>query len=162
MEKLYYTWNDLNKDCAVLTREMALEDFKPDVIIGPGRGAYPFGVMLSHYYNVPFEAFNWQTRDGNVEDSATLIDILSKYNDKTILVIDDINDTGTTLTGIDNVIREFDSTKNNMMFTAHQEIRFATLFNKTMSSFKNVDFYARECTPDYDPWIVFPYEEWWK
>ena len=33
------------------------------------------------------------------------IDILSKYNDKTILVIDDINDTGTTLTGIDNVIK---------------------------------------------------------
>ena len=35
MEKLYYTWNDPNKDCAVLTREMALEDFKSDVIIGP-------------------------------------------------------------------------------------------------------------------------------
>ena len=48
------------------------------------------------------------------------------------------------------------------MIKAHQDIKVCTLFNKTMSSFIDVVYYARECTPDYDPWIVFPYEEWWK
>ena len=128
---------------------MAVNGYRPNVVIGPGRGGYPIGIMMSHYFNVPFEGFNWQTRDGKIEDSTTLKNILSKYNDTSILIVDDINDTGTTLNGICNLIE-------------HQDITVCTLFNKTMSSFKDVDYYARECTPDYDPWIVFPYEEWWK
>ena len=72
MSKLYYSWEDLNKDCRHLVREMAHDTYHPDVIIGPGRGGYPVGVMISHYFEVPFEAFRWQTRDGNIEDSGTL------------------------------------------------------------------------------------------
>ena len=161
MEKLYYSWSDLETDCRIITREMAIEGYKPDVVIGPERGGYPMGVMMSHYFNVPFEGFNWQTRDGKIEDSTTLLNILSKYNGTSILIVDDINDTGTTLNGICKVIEDFDVDNNNLMIKAHQDITVCTLFNKTMSSFKNVDYYARECTPDYDPWIVFPYEEWW-
>jgi len=126
MEKLYYSWSDLETDCRIITREMAIEGYRPDVVIGPGRGGYPMGVMMSHYF-----------------------------------IVDDINDTGTTLNGIFKVIEDFDVDNNNLMIKAHQDITVCTLFNKTMSSFKNVDYYARECTPDYDPWIVFPYEEWW-
>lgn len=161
MEKLYYSWSDLETDCRIITREMAIDGYRPDVVIGPGRGGYPMGVMMSHYFNVPFEGFNWQTRDGKIEDSTTLFNILSKYNGTSILIVDDINDTGTTLNGIFKVIEDFDVDNNNLMIKAHQDITVCTLFNKTMSSFKNVDYYARECTPDYDPWIVFPYEEWW-
>ena len=62
MDKLYYSYNDMTSDCRILAREMAHDNYKPDVVIGPGRGAYPFGVMLSHYFEVPFEAFRWQTR----------------------------------------------------------------------------------------------------
>ena len=92
MDKLYYSYGDMISDCRVIVRDMAHDNFKPDVIIGPGRGAYPFGVMLSHYFEVPFEAFRWQTRDGAIEDSETLQHILSKYKDKKILIVDDIND----------------------------------------------------------------------
>ena len=162
MDKLYYSWNDLEIDCRNITREMAIDGYRPDVVIGPGRGGYPVGVMFSHYFNIPFEAFNWQTRDGKIEDSSTLKNILSKYNGTSILIVDDINDTGTTLNGICKVIEDFDKDSKNLMIKAHQDIKVCTLFNKTMSSYINVDYYARECTPDYDPWIVFPYEEWWK
>ena len=118
MSKLYYTWDVLNRDCRHIVREMAHDSYHPDVVISPGRGAYPFGVMLSHYFEVPFEAFRWQTRDGNIEDSGTLKHILSKYKGKKVLVVDDINDTGTTLLGIDKVIQEFDETINNHQFIA--------------------------------------------
>ena len=107
MNKLYYSYNDMTSDCRIIAREMAHDNYKPDVVIGPGRGAYPFGVMLSHYFEVPFEAFRWQTRDAHIEDSETLKHILSKYSDKTVLVVDDINDTGTTLQGIDRVITDY-------------------------------------------------------
>jgi len=162
MEKLYYSWDDLNRDCRIIVREMAHESYKPEAIIGPGRGAYAFGVMMSHYYEVPFEAFRWQTRDAHIEDSETLKHILSKYNDKTVLVVDDINDSGTTLHGIDKVITDYvDSTTNRMAY-AHQDIRYATLFDKESSSFGKVEFTANNVLPDQERWIVFPYEEWWR
>lgn len=162
MSKLYYSWKDLETDCRAIVRDMAVNSYKPSVVIGPGRGGYPIGVMMSHYFGVPFEGFNWQTRDGKIEDSESLNQILSKYYGKSILIVDDINDTGTTLSGIIDVIENFDIDNKDLMMKAHQDVTVCTLFNKSMSSFNDVDYYARECTPDYDPWIVFPYEEWWK
>ena len=159
MDKLYYSWDNLNRDCRVITRDMAHDNYKPDVIIGPGRGAYPFGVMLSHYFEVPFEAFRWQTRDGAIEDSETLRHILSKYNSKTVLVVDDINDTGTTLIGINDVI---ESHAKIDMESAHQDVTYSTLFDKESSQFSNVEYTANRVLPDEERWIVFPYEEWWK
>ena len=47
MDKLYYSYDEMISDCRVIVRAMAHDNFKPDVIVGPGRGAYPFGVMLA-------------------------------------------------------------------------------------------------------------------
>ena len=154
MDKLYYSYDEMISDCRVIVRAMAHDNFKPDVIVGPGRGAYPFGVMLSHYFEVPFEAFRWQTRDGKIEDSETLQHILSKYKDKKILIVDDINDTGTTLIGINEVVNGLDF--------FNQSISYATLFDKESSKFSKVDYTANVELPDQERWIVFPYEEWWK
>ncbi len=154
MDKLYYSYDEMISDCRVIVRDMAHDNFKPDVIIGPGRGAYPFGVMLSHYFEVPFEAFRWQTRDGKIEDSETLQHILSKYKDKKILIVDDINDTGTTLIGINEVVNGLDF--------FNQAISYATLFDKESSKFSKVDYTANVVLPDQERWIVFPYEEWWR
>ena len=154
MDKLYYSYDEMISDCRVIVRAMAHDNFKPDVIVGPGRGAYPFGVMLSHYFEVPFEAFRWQTRDGKIEDSETLQHILSKYKDKKILIVDDINDTGTTLIGINEVVNGLDF--------FNQSISYATLFDKESSKFSKVDYTANVVLPDQERLIVFPYEEWWK
>ena len=154
MDKLYYSYDEMISDCRVIVRAMAHDNFKPDVIVGPGRGAYPFGVMLSHYFEVPFEAFRWQTRDGKIEDSETLQHILSKYKDKKILIVDDINDTGTTLICINEVVNGLDF--------FNQSISYATLFDKESSKFSKVDYTANVVLPDQERWIVFPYEEWWK
>jgi len=151
--KLYVSFTDLEKQLADINQQISNDRYNPEVIIGPGRGAYVPGVMLSHYWNVPFEAFNWQTRDGSQKNEKHLREILNKYVHSNILLVDDINDTGTTLTEIHNIMQEE---------VGYADFRVATLFSKTSSNFDSVDFYATELTPDYNPWIVFPYEEWWK
>jgi hypoxanthine phosphoribosyltransferase len=155
--KLFYTYEDLTNDLVSLCRQMAIADYKPEVIIGPGRGGFLPGVMLSHYYNVPFRGFNWQTRDGEFEDKHTLLHVLEKYGHSNILLIDDINDTGKTLTAIENVILDYAVSE-----VVDIQLKYATLFSKTTSEFNDVDFYVRELTPDNDPWVVFPYENWWE
>lgn len=143
-------------DLQSIVRDMAVDNYKPDVVIGPGRGAYLMGVMLSHYFDIPFRGFNWQTRDGHFEDVKTLEHILEKYKDSRILLVDDINDTGTTLSHIDEAIYSY-----ALEEVIDIDVKCATLLTKTTSQYEDVDFYARELTPDYDPWVVFPYEQWW-
>lgn len=153
IEKLHYTFEELQKDLSSIIQQMVVDGFKPEVIIGPGRGGFIPGVMLSHYFGVPFEGIRWQQRDGNIQDDKTLRHIIQKHYHDNILVIDDINDSGATLKAIFEVIAEEKSLS---------DIRCATLFNKTGSKYGGVDFVGRQLEPSYDPWIVFPYEEWWK
>lgn len=152
IKKKYVSFTDLQSLMSILVREMHYDNYRPEVIIAPSRGGLPIGVMLSHYFEVPFVPLQWQTRDGNKTDHANLLAFVDEYREKNILLVDDINDTGTTLKSItDTIFQDF-------VF----DLKIATLFNKTTSEFEDVDFFAEELTPDYNPWIVFPYEEWWK
>lgn len=163
MEKLYYSNKDLNKDLSEITRQIHVSGFKPDVVIGPGRGAYVMGVMLSHYFEVPFHGFEWQTRDHDmIKESTRLETILSKYSSEDILMVDDINDSGQTLTDIKSVVDKFDREENKNLFALHEGIKYATLFDKESSSFGDVSFTGNIVTPEEEKWVVFPYEEWWK
>ena len=109
--------------------------------------------MMSHYFEIPFHGFEWQTRDGEVQNSNQLRQLLSKYNGKRVVIIDDINDTGTTLKGIHDIVVMEGMTDN---------VKYVSLFEKLSSEF-SVDISAKELDEEEEKqWIVFPYEEWWK
>ena len=151
--KTYYSWDDVNSMMADITQQMATQMLKPHVVLGPGRGGFPIGVMMSHYFDIPFHGFEWQTRDGEVQNSNQLRQLLSKYNGKRIVIIDDINDTGTTLKGIHDIVVMEGMTDN---------VKYITLFEKMSSDF-SVQICAKELDEEEEKqWIVFPYEEWWK
>lgn len=160
MNKFHYTDAQLKNDLVELTRQMSADAFRPDVVIGPGRGAYIPGVMLSHFYDVPFEGFTWQTRDGSHQNRDLLSKIIFSYikgDPAKILLIDDINDTGKTLSDI----TEYVTSVSALWSGVQPIIKVATLFCKEQSEFRDVNYNARILTPDYDPWVAFPYEEWW-
>ena len=46
VDKTYVSWDKWNSYMGTITREMAKEGYRPDVILGPGRGGYTGGVML--------------------------------------------------------------------------------------------------------------------
>ena len=78
---------------------------------------------------------------------------MSKYNGKRVVIIDDINDTGTTLKGIHEFVVSEDMAKN---------VKYITLFEKLSSGFGEVEITAKELDEvEEQQWIVFPYEEWW-
>ena len=52
------------------------------------------------------EGFRWQTRDGTTQDIQHPTGLLNEYSTSNVLMFDDINDTGTTLMGIDNIVQE--------------------------------------------------------
>jgi len=132
---------DLSRICDT----MSLDAYNPDVIVGLSRGGLVPGVMLSHHLAVPFIPLQWQTRDGNVQDILAFKKILDNNIGKQILVVDDINDTGETLSGI----------RSQTGFEDH--VRYAVLLQKEGTIF-TPNYVARHVQ---DEWVVFPFEDWY-
>ena len=54
--KIWYKWKEMRRDVNTLCREILLDKFDPDVIVGLSRGGLTPGVMMSHWMKKPFNA----------------------------------------------------------------------------------------------------------
>ena len=132
--------NDRDIKNAVLDiiRQIYLDDFRPEVVVGFSRGGNIPATLFSQFFDIPCFIIN-------KDEEYTL------PQDKKILVVDDINDTGETLT-----------TFNNTLFEENvKDLKYATIVNNMTSTFE-VDYYSVEINKmEEDVWIVFPWEDWW-
>ena len=164
MVKEYYTWEDVHKAVYKIAIKMYRDDWKPDYIVGLNRGGLPISVMLSHVLDCNHYALDVRLRDNATQESNLwMAEDAFGYNTraKNILIVDDINDTGSTF----NWIREdwqascfpSDDVWDNVW---NKNVRFATMCEKTHTKFDGVDYFWKEIdTSEEDTWIVFPWEE---
>ena len=61
--KLWYDWKEMRRDVNTLCREIVLDKFDPDVIVGLSRGGLTPGVMMSHWMEKPFKSIKASLRD---------------------------------------------------------------------------------------------------
>ena len=148
--KLWYNWREMRRDVNTLCREIILDNFNPDVIVGLSRGGLTPGVMMSHWFQKPFKPVKAALRDFPDWE-----DYLPKKTDKRILIVDDICDSGETFQKISDFLN---SRKESSTRT---DIRFASLWWNNEVEFEP-HYYAQECAKDSgDIWIHFPWEHWW-
>ena len=50
-KKLWYGWKEMRRDVNTLCRELTLDKFDPNVVVGISRGGLLPGVMMSHWLN---------------------------------------------------------------------------------------------------------------
>lgn len=123
-----------------IIRQLHTEKIKPDEVMGLSRGGLIPGVMISHYLNVPFIPVKFPM----FGDTLT---------SQTLLIVDDINDTGKTFTELESYLSSR---------YPNQKRIYCSLISNEASSF-TVDFYSMEINKVEDPsWIVYPWERWWK
>ena len=146
MDKEYYSIVNLNEDILSLISQVRSANLKIDLILSVNRGGCIPGVYLSHGLKLPHKVIDLQLRDGtNIPDSNSVKNL--KINSKKILIIDDINDTGSTFIHLNRIINE----KNTKKY-------FACLINNIGSKFQ-VEFYGRSINKVEKPsWYVFPWE----
>ena len=134
-----YPWNTIDE----LVKEVAnrATSFKPTHIVGITRGGLIPAVMLSHSFDLPMETLGVSFRDNR----ATHHTKFKPIDDARYLIVDDINDSGTTFKVVSDIFR-------------NRRLIFATsaLINKEKSGF-DVDFYGEMFY--HDDWINFPWEK---
>ena len=150
MNKLWYNWREMRRDVNTLCREISLDKFDPNVIVGLSRGGLTPGVMMSHWMNKPFKPIKTALRDFQEWE-----DYLPRKTDERVLILDDVCDSGVTFTKIREYIQK------NALKEINCDVRFAVLWWNNEIEFEP-NYYVNEIAKDStNTWIHFPWESWW-
>ncbi len=149
IQYLPVTWSDYH----VLSQKIAaaiLTHEKPyDLIIAIGRGGLTFGHLLSDFLRIPISSITIQSYSDIQKQGEVVLTqgLSSRIDNKRILLVDDIADTGTTLKRAVSYLKDFHPS----------HITTATIFYKPHSSVRP-DYFAKQTTK----WILQPFEvtEW--
>jgi xanthine phosphoribosyltransferase len=181
MKKTYLTDANIQGYVNNIIRQMTLDNFIPDYVVGITRGGLLPAVMISHYYNVQCETLKVSLRDdGETESNLWMAEdafgaveleerkILKSRWDinkrKNILIVDDINDTGATFSWIKNDWRSSCLPNEDDAWDSvwRNNVKFATLIDNEASEFNEVSYSGSSVNTHENPtWFVFPWENWW-
>ena len=138
-DKIYLDYNDIISMCDDITHDVS--KLNPDIVVGITRGGLLPALHVSHQLNRPMTTIRWQTRD---EQEQEYNDKLKKMirDKKTVVFIDDINDTGRTFKEL-NMHYNGDNVHYISLIK-----RLGTLYDAPAS-----------LTLDDKRWLVFPWEK---
>jgi len=148
--------DDIKPYVTEIIRQMAIDNWRPDYVVGLTRGGLYPAILISEYLEIPMYTLKVSFREGaNDCDSNTWMPEDIQMG-KRVLIVDDINDTGRTINWI---VNDWDL---NPGFWG-DKLKVAVLIDNLASyATIKVDYKAETIDKDKEPeWIVFPWEEWW-
>jgi hypoxanthine phosphoribosyltransferase len=189
MKKIYYNWDQVEGACLDIARQLNVDNWRPDYVVGITRGGLVPATLLSQYMGVKMYTLNVSLRDHNEGESnlwmaedafgyvnkedreivtieGSGIPLESDPSDpsirKKILIVDDINDTGATIKWIKEDWQSGCLPDNYHWNTIwHKNVRFATLADN-LASKEDIDYSVWDVNKaEKLCWLVFPWEEYW-
>lgn len=153
------SWQLIDEYLWKIEQQIRASGFTPDYIVGIVRGGAIPAVLLSHRLGIPVVMVHWNTRDKGIdrrESNAWLSEDIN-FNNKKVLVVDDIVDTGKTIEELfeDWSIRKEVGSEPTL---ALDNIRVcAIIYNEVQHMY--VDYYAQSINRNEDDrWVQFPWE----
>ena len=145
--KITFDIDEMKTALSEISKQLYSSKWMPEIILSINRGGCVPGVYLSHAFNTPHKVIDVQLRDSKNKPNLDVLEYsFDNYN--SILIVDDINDTGATF----NFIKKY--TKNS-----NKDIRYAVLVDNVSSNFKS-HFKGKIIDKSKNPiWIVFPWEQ---
>lgn len=184
MKKILLSWTDVEKQTQEILRQLHLDQWRPDYVVGITRGGLTAANLISQYLGCKMYSLDVSLRDHAndlapesncwmAEDAFGYLPVGESDNslfdyavhESRILIVDDINDTGATLNWIQQDWQ--DSCLPNhprwRQVWGHN-VRVAVLYDNESSatqlpvSYSAVDINKAQ----QDVWIEFPWEFWWR
>lgn len=167
MKKIYHTWQDVEAQTQEILRQITLDGWRPDYVVGLTRGGLMPANLISQYLGCRMETLKVSLRDGEQCETNCWMaeDAFGYEKQKTnILIVDDINDSGATLNWIkqDWMSSCFATSPVWDSIWGHN-VRVAVLVdNESSRAELPVNYNAVDINKaQEDSWIVFPWESWW-
>ena len=149
-KKAFYSWQDVEEMTQDIIRQLHIDKQSFDCVVGLTRGGLAPAVLVSQYLDIPMHAVKVSLRDhADFDDIVAIREKIGINDGASVLVIDDINDTGATMSYL-------------MECWGHDTVTYAVFINNE-SSGTDVDYVSKTINKlENDVWQVFPWEEWWQ
>ena len=152
MPKIYYSYNYISYSAINLANDIK-NSFEPDYILAISGGGLIPSRMIRKVINKPIISLTIKYYDENdqIMDSPEIIQWVDRelIENKKILIIDEIDDTGKTLDFIINKLKEYNP----------NELCLGVIFNKKKEKAYNFEEIKYFCSEEIDDnWVVFPWE----
>lgn len=146
----YISYESFLSDVKAVARQIGQTDWRPDFVIGIGRGGLVPAVYVSHQLNVPMLSIDHSSKVPGFADELLAKVAVKSAQGYRLLFIDDINDSGGTIDYVRRLLAENDCDGANL--------RFAVVMNNSRSK-AQVEYWAQMIDRDEDKrWFVFPWE----
>ncbi len=143
-------YEDFVADVRAIAATLANDTWQPDFLIGIGRGGLVPGAYLSHATGINLLSVDHSAKVHGFGDQLLAQLAAKSGQGKRLLVVDDINDSGRTISYLRQAIDGAGGVSEN--------VRFAVLLNNIQSAAR-VDYWSRpidrSVTKD---WFIFPWE----
>ena len=132
-----------------LANKIKRSNYRPDLIVGISRGGWPPARVISDFLenpniaNIKVEFYSDITK--TLKKPVITQNISMPVREKSVLLVDDVADTGTTLKLV----------YDKLITNKAKDVKVATLYYKPKSVFKP-DFYMMET----NAWVIFPWERY--
>ncbi|MCS7109734.1 MAG: phosphoribosyltransferase family protein [Candidatus Micrarchaeota archaeon] len=153
MERYYVSWEKIENMCFDIANQIGKRNVKIDKIIAISRGGLIPGRILSGLLknkNLSTIRVTFYTKPGVTKDKPHLAEDLSTdVTDQVVLVVDDVVESGKTLS----------LTKNYLIERGAKKVYTAALFDKYVEGkekFLSPDFYSEKIE---NKWIIYPWEK---
>lgn len=145
MEFIKISWEKLYKDCVALSKKAA--EAHADEIVAISRGGVVMGRLLSDFLSLPMSNISMQSYIGTMQtkEPEIVAGLTKDISHKTILLIDDVADTGKTFK---KAVPYLESLGAKKVYAVAPYIKPHAIFFP--------DFWVEKTAS----WIVFPYEVW--
>ena len=159
MQKYYIKYDNIHEEVENLFIKIKKNLYFPDVIIAIGTGGFiPARILKTFFNNIPIICItiNYYDNDKIQKKTKQIQSILKNspehnmIKNKKIIIIDELDDTRTTLEYITNLLLEFQPS----------EMAIGVLYNKKKikkgTINKKIKYFYSKLIKDY--WIIFPWE----
>lgn len=145
MDFIKISWEKLYKDCVTLSKKV--QEAKADEIIAISRGGVVMGRLLSDFLSLPMSNISMQSYIGTMQtkEPEIVAGLTKDIRGKTILLVDDVADTGKT----------FKKAVPYLEGLGAKKVYAVAPYSKPQAIFFP-DFWVEKTAS----WIIFPYEVW--
>jgi hypoxanthine phosphoribosyltransferase len=146
----YVSYEQFLSDVEAVGQQLQADSWRPDFLVGIGRGGLVPAAYLSHRTGIAMLSVDISSGEAGFADEL-LVKLATKISaGRRILIIDDINDSGTTIAGLRGAIEARTGSGDGL--------RVAVLVNNVRSRAR-AEYSAREIDRAVDKrWFVFPWE----
>lgn len=156
---------DVDRMCAVLIRQITLDNWRPSYIVGINPTGLIPATMLSTYFNVRLETLTVDFDHDNTESNCWMAEDAVGHNlscPKKILIVDSVNESGRTFEWIKNDWpKSVRLEKFGWEKIWNETVRFAVLVDN-IANCTMVNYSAVEINYVDNPVkLEFPWQKWW-